>query len=318
MINTGVIKPKIEKTDWKVGAEGIIYKEVCQDWAPFLPTYEAQIGQYVATQACVTFSALNCIETQLKQQGININLSDRFTAKMSGTTMNGNTLQAVLDSIRNDGWLLEEDYPFDRSREGLVSWEKYYQEIPQELKDKAKKNLAEATWQVNYEWVNIGQCQPDLEVLKYHLKQAPLQRATSYGSGLCNYEHATMIYKIDKTGIYVFDSYEGGMVKNPLTYPMPALMKIVVQSKVSLPTLISPITKDLRYGDRNTEVKYLQRKLIKLGYLSKGLDTGYYYNLTKSAVSKFQWNYMVASIPVLLWNGGRLVASATRNKLNSL
>jgi peptidoglycan hydrolase-like protein with peptidoglycan-binding domain len=96
-------------------------------------------------------------------------------------------------------------------------------------------------------------------------------------------------------------------------------MKIVVSPKVQTEWLmIPPITKDLRFGDRNEEVKYLQRKLIKLGYLSKGLDTGYYGPLTTLAVKQFQWVNKVASIPVLLWNGGRLVASATRSKLNLL
>lgn len=320
MANTGVIKPEIKPTDWKVGAEsGIPYKEVCDDWTPYLPVYEPQIGTYVATQACVTFSALNCIETQLKQQGIDINFSDRFTAKMSGTTMTGNTLQNVLDSFRKNGWLLEEDYPFDKSREGRINWDEFYKEIPQELKDKAKKNKDNANWQVNYEWFSVNNCYPDLEAVRVQLKQAPLQRATSYGSGVCNFEHATMVYKIDRNYIYIYDSYEGGIVKNQLTYAMPALMKIVVGPKTVEPNLIPPITKDLRYGMRNdAEVKYLQQKLIKIGYLSKGLDTGNYLNLTTAAVKTFQWDYKVASIPILLWNKGKLVASATRAKLNSL
>lgn len=315
MNNTGIIKPIIKSTDWKISGEGIIYKEICNDWTTFLPSYESQIGTYIATQACVTFSALNIIETQLKQQGININFSDRFTAKMSGTTLSGNQLQIVLDSIRNDGWLLEEDYSFPNN----ITWNEYYKEIPQELKDKAKKNLADANWQINYEWINLGQCQPNLEIIKNQLKQAPIQRAASFSSGLCNAEHATELYKIDDNFIYIFDSYDVGIKKQPLTYSMPYLMKIVVQSKIILPTIIPPITKDLWYGMKNElEVKYLQQKLIKLGYLSKGLDTGNYINLTKQAVSKFQWDYKVANPIILTCNGGKLVASSTRAKLNSL
>lgn len=314
--NTGVIV-KIQPTDWNVSGEsGVVYKEICQDWTPYLPVYETQQTSLIATQACVTFSALNCIETQLAQQGVIVGergFSDRFTAKMSGTTANGNTLQKVLDSIRNDGWLLEEDYPF------VENWNEYYQEIPQALKDKAKENLKNADWQVNYEWFNIGECHPNLAEVSKQLKQAPLQRATSYSSGNCNFEHATMLYKINSEGIWIYDSYNGGIVKNPLTYAMPALMKIVVSPKVSTEWLmIPPVTKDLWYGDRNDEVKLLQRKLIKLGYLSKGLDTGYYGNLTKQAVKEFQWTNKVASVAILIWNGGRFVGASTRAKLNLL
>lgn len=313
-MNTGVTQPKVEPTDWTAGDTGIVYQEVCQDWTPYLPKYEAQ-EKLARTQACVTFSALNCIETQLKQQtGKEWNFSDRFTAKMSGTTKNGNGLQKVLDSIRKDGWLLEEDYPFPSN----ITFEEFYKEIPQELKDKAKKNLEDAKWEVRYEWASVNNCNPDLESLRKQLKQCPLQRATSYSSGLCNFEHATEVFKIDNSFIYIYDSYNGGIVKNQLGYAQPALMKIVVVPKSPTYLLIPPITKDLRYGDRNEEVKYLQRKLIKLGFLSKGLDTGYYGPLTRQAVSKFQWAYKVANSIILTWNSGRLVASATRNKLNSL
>lgn len=312
--NTGVIRPTIKPTDWKVGSEGLIYKEVCQDWSPFLPAYEGQQTPLLATQACVTFSCTNIIETQLKQQGIDINISDRFTAKMSGTTANGNSLQAVLDSIRTDGWLLEEDYPFPDD----MSWGKYYEEPNQWWKDKAKKNLENAKWQVNYEWFSVNNCYPDLEYIKFQLKQCPLQRAASYSSGQCNFEHAVMVYKIDDNGIWIYDSYNGGIVKNSLNYAMPALMKILVSPKTANPALIPPITKDLRYGMRDTEVRWLQQKLIKLGFLSKGLDTGFYYNLTRAAVSRFQWAYKVASAPILIWNKGNLVAYSTRTALNKL
>jgi hypothetical protein len=311
-MNTGVIIKQTKK-DWQVGAEsGVVYKEVCQDWTPYLPTYESQQTNLIATQACATFSALNCIETQLKQQGIEKNLSDRFTAKMSGTTHQGNYLQYVLDSIRSHGWLLEEDYPF------VENWDEYYKEIPQYAKDIAFKNKENADWQVHYEWLNIGDCHPNIEFLKYHLKQAPIQIATSFASGGCVGEHAMMLFKVDDK-LHIFDSYRGGVVEQPLDYPLPYLMKVVVTKKVKPVDLpIPPLTRDLRFGDRLLDVKYLQRKLIKLGYLSKGLDTGWYGPLTKSAVYEFQKVNKVASWAILLWNQGRYVGLSTRKYLNLL
>ncbi len=311
-MNTGV-QVKLKPTDWQVGADtGIVYKEVCQDWTPYLPMYEAQ-ERPTRTQACVSFSCTKAIQTQLKQQGININFSDRFLAKMSGTTEKGNGLQAVLDAFKKYGWLLEEDYPYPYG----MTFEEYYKEIPQELKDKALKNKEDADWEVKYEWANINLCNPNLEEIKKQLKQAPLQVATSYSSGLCNFEHAMLLFHINDK-INIFDSYRGGVVKFPLNYALPALMKIVVVPKTPDITTIPPLTKDLRYGDRNNEVKYLQQKLIKLGYLSKGLDTGWYYNLTVLAVKKFQKDYRVANPVILAWNGGKLVSNLTRVKLNNL
>jgi hypothetical protein len=318
-MNYGAPKPIIKNTDWKVtGESGIKYKEVCNDWTSYLPTYESQVGMWVATQACSIFSCLNVIETQLKQQGMDINFSDRFTAKMCGNTMSGSQLTTVLYSLTHDGWLLEEDWPFDLSKEGKVDWNEYYKEIPQTLKDKAKKNLEDAKWEIRYEWINLGNCQPDLEYLKTQLKHAPLQIATSFGSKMCISEHAMMLYKIDDY-IYVYDSYENGTREFSLDYPLPWIMKIVVQTKTIQSLIIPPIINNLYYGMRNNqEVKYMQEKLIKLGYLSKGLNTGNYFNLTQLAVRKFQWDYRVASIPVLLWNNGKYVYFSTRNKLNLL
>lgn len=313
-----VPEPIIKPTDWKVAGEsGIKWQEICQDWTPYLPKYEFQVGAYIATQACTIFSMTNVIETQLKQQGIDINFSDRFTAKMSGTTVKGTQLTDALYSFTHDGWLTEEDWDFDRSIEGRVGWDEYFKEIPQELKDKAKKNLEDADWEVKYEWINLGQCNPDLEYIKHHLEQAPLQVATSYSSGLCVCEHAMEIYKIDDA-IRIFDSYEGGKRQFPLNYPIPWLMKIVVQPKKEIETIIPPITETVYYGQKNNEVKYAQQKLIKLKYLSKGLDTGYYGNLTQLAVKKFQRDYKVASILELTLNNGKQIGPKTRIKLNSL
>jgi hypothetical protein len=42
-MNTGIQKPIIKPTDWKTSGEGITYKEVCNDWTPFLPVYEAKM-----------------------------------------------------------------------------------------------------------------------------------------------------------------------------------------------------------------------------------------------------------------------------------
>lgn len=76
---------------------------------------------------------------------------------------------------------------------------------------------------------------------------------------------------------------------------------------------------DLRYGEANNEVKELQDKLKLLGFMDKKVpSTSYYGDITKTAVSKFQYAYKVASPLVLWWNGGKLTGKATRDVLNKL
>ena len=95
IINRGVLLGQRD-TDWVAGV--IPFEEInpSGNWTPHLPPGEWQTNHVVDTMACVTFSALNSIETQIKfLTGQSINYSDRFTAKMSGTTPQGNWLYKV-------------------------------------------------------------------------------------------------------------------------------------------------------------------------------------------------------------------------------
>ena len=117
--------------------------------------------------ACVTFSALNSLETQIKfLTNQNRELSDRFTAKMSETTTNGNYLYKVGDSIREhsdgsgDGVVDEIEWPMPVG----YTWAKYYEEIPQFVKDKGREFLKE--WKIEYEFIDFNR-----DSLIHHLKQ---------------------------------------------------------------------------------------------------------------------------------------------------
>ena len=109
--NTGYIEVAPRPTDYIAGVNSPIEYRVLNHfgaWDVFRPSFERQSGVYFDSMACVTFSALNCIEMnfrallayqmlpkemikELKDLGyyndaLEFNLSDRFTAKMSGTT----------------------------------------------------------------------------------------------------------------------------------------------------------------------------------------------------------------------------------------
>lgn len=226
--NTGVlIEAVVPPTDFVAGAvSGIVYKEEVPsgNWEKWLPTEESQKPNNVDTMACVTFSALNILETQfnrLLEEGLleaeavqwlldngyiiggKFNFSDRFTAKMSGTTPNGNYLQLVADSIRNDGLIPEADWKAPAN----FSWNEYYSNIPPSLIAKGKEFAKR--FDVQYEWVLLGNDgQNRVEVLKKHLKQAPIQIASKYNAGACDpVQHAYAIYDIDTIAYNRFDSY---------------------------------------------------------------------------------------------------------------
>lgn len=166
MKNYGVIEGQ-RPTDYVAGVSSpIIYqaRNPSGDWRPYKVTRENQFDNVADFMACVTFSGLSSIETQnLFLTGKELNFSDRFTAKMSGTTEEGNYLYKVGDSIRNDGLVLESDYPMTPN----MTWAEYYASIPQALINKAVK------YDIKYEFIHYTQAD-----LLYHLKQSPIQVVT--------------------------------------------------------------------------------------------------------------------------------------------
>lgn len=245
--NSGVLIREANETDWMAGAIG--FQEICNDWTPYLPSGERQIFRFFDSMACVTFSVLNSIETQLNfriktgqmsvgsLQWLNaqgylengmVELSDRFTAKMSGTTHQGNYFGNVWDSIRNHGVIPEKDWPASQD----FVWETYYAEIPQNLKDKGQEFLKRFNTQYEIVINNGTQTNPVLNT-----KQAPIQIATmvcgdwgekTHGCG-CGSQHATMLYKDNK----IFDSYDP-YNKELIDYCIPWAYRGVIVEKKAL------------------------------------------------------------------------------------
>jgi len=223
MKNYGIILEKLKKEDWLFA--GKRDNITVEDWEKYLPDAEEQHGLYLETQACVTFSALNVLETIFNYQmqaglidtgwlnqngyiiGGKVNFSDRFTAKMSGTTRRGNTGGRVADSIRHDGLVPEVLYPFPRiQRSPVFDWDDYYAEIPEELKELGKEFAKR--FDIQYERVEVKN-------FKEALEHSPVQVYISTGCPRKNgvwqrcgktINHAVMLYKI-KDVYYTYDSY---------------------------------------------------------------------------------------------------------------
>ena len=157
--------------DWVFGSDKQIGSEVLQNngqWDSYLPQNEIQNNK-VETMACVSFSALNCLEILFKRKyGYEMNWSDRFTSKMSGTTKRGNYMYKVAESIRkHNGFVKQELW----KNEGKT-WDEWYKEIPANIKGQGERN--KDLYEINYEWVYPVE-PADKDALKDALKYAPLQ-----------------------------------------------------------------------------------------------------------------------------------------------
>jgi len=347
--NKGVLIRTPLLSDWRAGGEsGITFKEIQSDgqWDRFLPTGERQRNASFDFFACVSFSALNVIEMlmnrmmsyqQFNQENLlwlrdngyfdengKFNLSDRFTAKMSGTTHAGNYLTAVGDSIRNHGVVPEKDWP---TTEALTEWDLYYSEIPQEIKCKALE--FRKRFEAKYEWVLIGT--PSMALLKSHLKQSPLQLATATcspwntdeiiaGCGIAT-NHGTVLYGYTKDYWKDFDSYNPWCKKFANDYGIAWALKYVIgEREPVLPketkfeyTFINKI----RFGERSEDVVALQTLLKIDGVFPKAVDcTGYYGSITQKAVLDFCKKYKVASTSELDYVNGRWCGTKTLAELN--
>lgn len=307
---TGLINEFPKKTDYFLGAETpIVFEEriASGDWTKYLPTGEKQRFIF-DTSSCVTFSALNVIEAQLKWmlknnklplttiqfleqagylKGEEFNFSDRFTAIMSGTTDKGNSLVKVWDSIRKDGLLPESDLPF-----GGTTFAEYHnaKEITPAMKTKAKKILEYFSFM--YDWVaydgEFGFTKAEIDASKKILKHVPLHMGVPVPA-----THAVTMYYMNDEKYGRFDHYEPFMRDEKIKYkPVQFALRGVVGIKAKEPE--KPMEKPTfkfttlpKKGETSSAVKSLQQYLIYFGYMKKGLDTGYFGDITQDALNTF-------------------------------
>lgn len=358
-VNSGFIPEEPKSSDFIAGAEtGIdpLIRLPSADWSFFLPSEERQRKSFDSF-ACVTFSALNSIETQfafLQSQGAipestlktlrnmgffdangKFNASDRFTAKMSNTTKKGNYLTDVWDSIRNHGVLPEEDWKFGET----FDWDAYYASIPQALKDKAK--IFSTFFDVKYEWVVTRSNKATPEEWNEFLKVSPIHIASGVCKGWsansivasCDRDsgHATMMYKVDKDAFCIFDHYSPFKKRLALDYHLFSGMRGVLTVKAPMeqpkptPVLVDAtkqkhnFTSTIKFGEKNAEVYALQEALKALGVFPMTVtSSGFYGEITRKAVLGFQKKFNVAPMAELISLSGKTVGPKTIAKLNEL
>lgn len=129
-------------------------------WLKIKP--ETQFGARVETMGCTGYGTANILEMLFKwQYNKDFNISDRALNKMSGTTPRGNTVDAPIDTIRKQGFLLEEEWGWNRD---TFDWNTYYSPIPYDLLAKAKARLDD--WDFAHEYVPTYNKDGIIEALK--------------------------------------------------------------------------------------------------------------------------------------------------------
>ena len=204
-----IVEPHDDKDYEFLGATPLVGKAIFADghgWGNYLPFPEMQFTENTDFMDCVTESLTNSIEMQLKcLYNVDENKSERYTAKLSGTTRQGNSQRNVVESARKDGLVPEGKWPRNRT----MTWETYYASIPTAIR--LIGNLFTKKWIINYEWVPTTK-----EALKEALKYAPVQ-VTGYAWAQNNgiyYDygyrpnHAFVLYDyVDGEKWRCFDSY---------------------------------------------------------------------------------------------------------------
>lgn len=204
------------------------------DWKKFLPEIEYQRKNDVETSACVTFATHNALETLFAAQyGMKVNFSERYTAKLSGTTKDGNSPQKVIEYIRKYiGTIPDTMLPFDDS---IKSWDKFYSGIQfNHLLIGLQWILR---WNVQHEWVDGTH-----EAMKDALKFSPLGCAVNAWhlenglytrSGSDNHWTLIIDYK-DKDHWLVWDSYDKVIKKLEWNYSFTRVKRYSIQKRAGV------------------------------------------------------------------------------------
>lgn len=365
--STGFVPIDPVASDWIAGQEtGILElsRLPSSDWRVYLSAGKWQKLMGISyngdngfeTDACVSFSGIDSVEafmnwsiknnayspeaiSWLTSQGYfdasgMINLSPRFTAKMSGTTTNGNNLPAVAASLRHDGCIPNQlwDMPAAQIEAGIPdAWTIYYSEIPQNLI--ALGQEFSSRFEVQYEWISYPGAELNGSQLIPKLQVAPLQIATAVcapwntseviqGCGSGN-QHATLLDNVETNGDFdIRDHYEPFDKILASDYVITYSQRIVCVEKapVSSPAPFKhTFTMALQTGESNSEIVFLQNALKQDGEFPLTVaSTGYYGSITQASVLAFQRKYQVDTPEVLSQLNGSVVGAKTNLQLNKL
>ncbi len=240
--NQGYLEPLIyDPRRWISGGySGIVGEPLEPDGQWKTPIYECQRNVYFDTMGCVTFATLNAIETiMMRRFGVEVNYSDRYIAKLSGTGRNGNWASNVVNEILRSGLVEEKVWAFDKFN--FKTWEQYYADIPWDVIGTGK--LWNNKYDFKHEWLPTTDDQVIMDALIYspltvavHAWDAPVGGIYQRSTGRKN--HYVLLTGFQETEYWkIFDHYDNCYKKLAWDFDFGEKMKFdITLKKPSMPT----------------------------------------------------------------------------------
>lgn len=228
--------------------------------------------------------------------------SERFSAKMGGTTREGAYLDDIADGMRHYGLVAQRDYPTPAT----FTWDEFHQDIPEPLLSQLlEKGQEFKKWfDIKYEWIDI-----DRASLIKHMKMAPLAILLP-GHEVLNFHTTAQI-------INYFDSYSPFKKKTKtILYAMKVMVYLKEEEVPDEDLLV-----DIKYLDSGKQVLKLKNALVNLGWheaadMPETLDARFaelVLRFQKANLSRTSWAYWFA----VMYYRGTLVDKATREYINA-
>ncbi|MAH44115.1 hypothetical protein CL614_10440 [archaeon] len=193
-----------------------------KDWRKFRPVHEIQ-----SYGDCVSFSRLNCAESQAKIDGVTddngeeLNFSDLYLAVKSGTSQRGNSLKRVAEYARKHGIVLEKFCEYTRS------WGQRASRVASTPSYAKRYKLG------NYAWVKRDSKGLDRNYIKNSQEKGPIQIGVGLGE---TYRYAGEVitppknisvwhalesdYTDEVDQVYAYDHYNRANVVFSADYPI--------------------------------------------------------------------------------------------------
>lgn len=253
-------------------------------------------------------------------------ISTRFNSKMSGTQPGvGNWLYKGHDSIRKHGIVPDEAWPTLPD----MTEDQYYSDVSDNVIRLGQESLR------HYEWLYEFLVDFSAENLKNQLQQSPLQIGIAccpvwYSEEVinkCNLSpnHAILIEAVDVENIIrCLDHYPPYSRNLAPDYQLFSVVKGVLYPKGGNSNgdiIVSPLHKDIAYGDFGSEVSKLKLCLKKLGWLPEYEYSPDRVDVYDSSLARLVFRFQLANvshvfIEMLKNLGGNRVGPRTRAVIN--
>lgn len=248
----GLIIEEPQAEDHILGASGPEFEVQVPNghWAPYMPDPELQRNRFGDTFMCVSYSNNNIHEFLMKKMFDETrNLSDIFLGVGSGTIRGrGNSKRTVADWKRQNGCVLESEYPFGPD----TTLDQAYTPLTKELLAKGLKWLDLFT--PFYKWLPDNGARTILDGLKYSPVQVDVLGSYKVGkNGYIVWDEANSVYAHEVTifdyeegkCFWIFDSESMQCIKfdwnypfgSPMIHALKKNMKIQIFKKTGSPAL---------------------------------------------------------------------------------